>query len=102
MNIAIANGVAWFWEKLFNYFVESKDIKNFISLGSSRELKYHEAKRFRNALCEINYCNELSNSSQYIYPKKIELKIEHQCIYASFLDLRITILDGIFIYKLCD
>eukprot|EP00111_Clytia_hemisphaerica_P003749 TCONS_00010774-protein len=40
--------------------------------------------------------------SRDIYPDKLELKIERSGNHASFLNLDITIKDGIFIYKLFD
>ena len=37
-----------------------------------------------------------------IYPEELELKVEHSGNHASFLNLDITIKDGIFVYKLFD
>ena len=37
-----------------------------------------------------------------IYPSELELKCEHQGSHATFLDLYIQIVDGIFVYKLFD
>ena len=37
-----------------------------------------------------------------IYPDELELKVEHSGSHASFLNLDISIKDGIFIYKLFD
>ena len=37
-----------------------------------------------------------------IYPKELELKLEHQGSNAKFLDLDIEIKDGVFVYKLFD
>ena len=41
-------------------------------------------------------------SHHEIYPKELELKIEHHGDHATFLDLDITIQNGIFVYKLFD
>ena len=38
----------------------------------------------------------------HIYPKELELKVEYQDDHATFLNLDITINDGIFIYNLFD
>ena len=37
-----------------------------------------------------------------IYPKELELKLEHQGSNAKFFDLDIEIKDGVFVYKLFD
>ena len=37
-----------------------------------------------------------------IYPDELELKVEHSGSHASFLNLDISIKDGIFVYKLFD
>ena len=84
INIPIADSIAWFWERLFYCFVKWKYIKNVFYLGLWGVFKYHGTGRFIDALCVNNYCNGLSNSSQFIYPKKLELKIEHQWTHASF------------------
>ena len=39
---------------------------------------------------------------KHIYPKELELKLEHQGNHATFLDLDIKIENGMFIYKLYD
>ena len=45
---------ASFWTNLFPYFFESKYIKQFISLRSSKAYKYHRISRFINDLYDIN------------------------------------------------
>ena len=37
-----------------------------------------------------------------IYPKDLELKVDHQSEHATFLNLDITIKEGMFVYKLFD
>ena len=68
-----------------------KYIKNFIPLGLSQAFKYNIAGRFINVLCTIRYCNEFSNSFQYIYPKEPELKIEHEGTHVKRFNPGITI-----------
>ena len=41
-------------------------------------------------------------SFREIYPSNLELKCEHHGLHATMLDLDITVVDGIFIYKLFD
>ena len=84
------------------------------SLASSDKIKarhFYTARRFIDDLCAINDVEELGRSICDTYPKKLELKVEHQGDYAQvfmlkimikFLNLDITIEEGTFIYKLLD
>ena len=90
-----------FWGNLFLYFFECKYIKQFILSGSLKH-KYHGVPRIIDDLCAIiNEDNEFLTFKN-IYPLELELKVEHQGNYASFLDLEIKIKDSIFLYKLSD
>ena len=55
-----------------------------------------------NDLCTINNDGEFPFSNKYIYPKQLELKLEHQEKHATFLYLDITNVDNIFVFKLLD
>ena len=46
--------------------------------------------------------NKFLNSFMYLYPKAVELKIEHQCTHSTCFDLDTTIEVGMLIYKLYD
>ena len=46
--------------------------------------------------------DEFGRSFREIYPDQLELKCEHQVTHATFLQLDITIRDGIAIFKLFD
>ena len=48
-------------------------------------------------LFTINDDGEFSSSYKYIYPKHLELTLEHQGEHAAFLDLDVTTEDNIFI-----
>ena len=63
---------------------------------------FHSTKRFIDDLCAINDGDEFNCSYRNIYPEDLELKVEHHGQHASFLSLDITIVDGVFIYKLFD
>ena len=103
-DIGIPMGIdpAPFWANLFLYFFESKFIKNLLSSGSKRAYKYHGIGRFIDDLCALNDGNDFAKSHRNIYPKELELKIEHQGTHATFLDLDITIINKTFVYKLFD
>ena len=63
---------------------------------------FHSTKRFIDDLCAINDGNLFQSVYGEIYPDELELKIEHSGSHASFLNLDISIKDGIFVYKLFD
>ena len=57
---------------------------------------------FIDDLFAINVDIELLISFKKIYPKELELRVEHQGNHVPFLDLDIKIDDCIFVYKLFD
>ena len=57
--------------------------------------------RFIDYHCAINDGNEFLTFKN-IYPKELELKVEHQGNHASLLDLDIKIKDSVFVYKFFD
>ena len=103
-DIGIPMGIdpAPFWANLFLYFYESNFVQSLISAGSDRAFKYHGTNRFIDDLIAINDNNDFLRSFKEIYPPQLELKVEHSGTHATFLDLDITIKDGIFVYKLFD
>ena len=62
--------------------------------------KYHGIFRLIDECCAIKDDTEFLTSLKKIYPKELELKVEHQGSYASFLDLELKIDNSIFVYKL--
>ena len=81
------------WANLFLYFLESKHIKKLISNESSNAYEYHRVSRFINELCAINNYNKFLTPFKNICFKKLELRVEHQGNYTSFLDFDIKIED---------
>ena len=67
-----------------------------------RGMRFRYATRFIDDECNLNDGGEFGRSYKSIYPPELELKCEHQGTHATFLDLDITISNGIFIYKLFD
>ena len=53
-------------------------------------------------MCALNDRDEFHNCYKKIYPKELDLKVEHHGVHASFLDLDITVENNIFRYKLFD
>ena len=52
--------------------------------------------------CNLNDDGEFGRSVSEIYPDNLEVKCEHEGTHATFLQLDITIQDGLAIYKLFD
>ena len=102
--IGIPMGIdpAPFWANLFLYTYESDFINKLIKRDQSKALHYHGSFRFIDDKCCINGSGEFGRSFHDIYPPSLELKIEHNGNHATFLDLEINIVDGVFVYKLYD
>ena len=102
--IGIPMGIdpAPFWANLFLSKFESDHVGKLIKTDVVKAKRYHGTYRFIDDLCTLNNNNEFASSYHNIYPPELELKIEHQGLYATFLELEINIVDGIFVYKLFD
>ena len=91
-----------FWANLFLYFYEEEYMKSLISSDKVKARHFHCTKRFIDDLCAINDGGEFGKACLEIYPKELELKVEHQGTHACFLNLDISVLDNMFVYKLYD
>ena len=102
--IGIPMGIdpAPFWANLHLYSYECDFITSLISSDKARAIRYLLATRFIDDECNLNDGGEFGRSFHEIYPKELELKCEHSGSHATFLDLEITIVDGIFVFKLFD
>ena len=103
-SIGIPMGIdpAPFWANLYLYKYESDFITQLMKSDKVRARKYLHATRFIDDECNLNDSGEFGLSYHLIYPKDLQLKCEHQGNHATFLELDITITDGIFVYKLFD
>ena len=61
--------------------------------------KLNETSRLIDDLSKINDDGEFPSSYKCIYPKRLELKLEHQVEHATFLDLNITVESKTFLHK---
>ena len=91
-----------FWANLYLYTYENEFMTKTIANDKQRAKKFHATKRFIDDLCGINDGGEFGLSHNEIYPKELELKLEHTGNRASFLNLDITIENDKFIFKLFD
>ena len=103
-SIGIPMGIdpAPFWANLYLYFYEHQFITGLMRTDKRRARKFINACRFIDDECNINDLGEFSRSYHEIYPSELQLKCEHQGSHATFLDLYIKIVDGVFVYKLFD
>ena len=102
--IGIPMGIdpAPFWANLHLYSYECSFITGLMSSDKGRAMKFRYATRFIDDECNLNDDGEFGRSFREIYPDNLELKCEHEGTHATFLQLDITIRDGIAIYKLFD
>ena len=103
-SIGIPMGIdpAPFWANLYLYHYEEKFVTNLITIDKIRARKFFNANRFIDDECNLNDSGEFSKSYSEIYPKELQLKCEHQGNHATFLDLDISVVNNIFVYKLFD
>ena len=91
-----------FWANLHLYSYEYTFITGLMRTDKARAMKFRNATRFIDDECNLNDGGEFGRSFNHIYPSDLELKCEHQGTHATFLDLDITVSNGIFVYKLFD
>ena len=102
--IGIPMGIdpAPFWANLFLYQYEHRYIDSLIPDDRISARHFHSTKRFIDDLCALNDGNLFERVYREIYPDELELKMEHSGNHGTFLNLDITIKEGIFVYKLYD
>ena len=102
--IGIPMGIdpAPFWANLHLYSYECEFITNLMRSDKGRAMKFKNAARFIDDECNLNDGGEFGRSYREIYPSDLELKCEHEGSHATFLELDISIVDGIYVYKLYD
>ena len=91
-----------FWANLYLYHFENRFVKELMKNNPLDARKFLHATRFIDDECNLNDSSAFSNYHHLIYPPELELKCEHQGTHATFLDLDITVIDNIFVYKLFD
>ena len=50
----------------------------------------------------LNYGGVFNDVYKDIYPPELQIKVEHFGTYATFLNLHITVKNGVFVHKLFD
>ena len=102
--IGIPMGIdpASFWANLYSYYYENLFMVRLIGTDKYRGFKFKNCFRFIDDECNLDDFSEFGFSFKEIYPDCLELKCEHKGSHATFLEIDITIEDGIFVYKLYD
>ena len=102
--IGIPMGIdpAPFWANLYLYHYENLFMTRLIRTDRYKGFKFKNAFRFIDDACTINDSDAFNESYQEIYPPELQLKCEHSGDHATFLELDITIVNELFVYKLFD
>ena len=90
------------WANLYLYSYEEKHVSSLMKTDPISARKYKYSFRFIDDEGNLNDSSQFKNSHQIIYPPELQVKCEHDGQHATFLELDISIQDGLFIYKLFD
>ena len=92
-----------FWANLYLYYYEEKHVTSLMKSNNHPLARlYKHATRFIDDQCNLNDSEQFKNACQTIYPPELQVKCEHEGTHANFLELDITIEEGLFVYKLFD
>ena len=102
--IGIPMGIdpAPFWANIYLYYYEEKHVSSLMKNDPVRARRYKYATRFIDDQCNLNDSGQFKDACQTIYPPELQVKCEHQGQHATFLELDISVQDGLFVYKLFD
>ena len=90
------------WANLYLYSYEEKHVSSLMKSDPISARKYKYSFRFIDDEGNLNDSGQFKNSCQTIYPPELQVKCEHEGQHATFLELDISVQDGLFIYKLFD
>ena len=85
-----------FWANLYLYDYEVSFISNLIKTHKLRAIKFKNASRFFRDERNSNDSGWFSKYFHVTFPNKLGLKHEHNELQAAFLDLDISVVDGIY------
>ena len=91
-----------FCANLFSYTYENEYIFELISNDKAKARHFHATKRFIHDLGTLNDGGVFNDVYKDMYPPELQLKVEHCGTHPTFLNLDVTVKDGVFIYKLSD
>ena len=96
-----------FWANIYLYSYEVRYMNSLVKDNNSKEnkilaRKYHATHRFIDDLLALNDGGHFGKSHKNIYSKEMQLKRESTGKRGTYLELDISILNKIFVYKLFD
>ena len=97
IGIPVGIDPAPFWVNLLLYTYEDEYMSEFISNNKVKARHIHATKRFIDDLGILNDGGVFNDVFTDIYPLELQLKVEHSGTHATFLNLDITVNDGLFI-----
>ena len=103
-KIGIPMGIdpAPFWAKLVLYTYENECMSELNSNDKVKACHFHATKLIIDDLCSLNDGSAFNDAYKDNYALELQMKVEHSGTYATFLNLDITVRDGVFFYKLFD
>ena len=93
---------ALFWANLFLQTYENEYMSELISNDKVKAHHFNATKRLIDDLGTLNDGSVFNDVYKDIYLLELQLKDEHSGTHVTFLNLDITVKDGVFIYKLFD
>ena len=75
---------------------------NLFQIDKVKARHFHATKRFIDDLGTLNDGGVFNDVCKDIYPPELQPNVEHSGTHATFLNLDITVRDGVFVYKLFD
>ena len=103
-KIGIPMGIdpASFWANFFLYTYKNEYMSELISNDKIKARYFHTTKLFIDDVGNLNDGGVFNDVYKDIYPPELQLKVEHSGTNDTFLDLDITVKDGVVVYKLFD
>ena len=102
IGIPMGIDLAPFWANLFLYIYENEYMSKLISNDKVKACHSYGTKCFIDDLGTLDDGGVFIDVYKDIYPPELQLKVEHCGTHTTFLNLDITVKDGVFICKLFD
>ena len=102
IGVPMGTDSAPFLGNLFLCTYENKYMSELISNDKVKACHFQETKHFIDDFGNLNHVGVFNDNYKDIYPPELKMKVEHSGTHATFLNLDITVKDGVFIYKLFD
>ena len=84
------------WANLYMYDYEVDVISRLCKTAKPKAIKFKDAFCLIDDECDLNDSGEFSKSFHAIYLNELQLKCEHRGLHTTFLDLDVTVVNGIY------